>query len=221
MALAGGIRALWTDRSHGDLRQVRSTHATPVVPGGPVGNGPCHQVHQVHGSVVHLTTGDATEPAPTGDALVAADPTARLVILTADCASIALGSPEGVFAAVHAGWRGLAAGVVESAAAAMREAGASAVGGSLGPCIHAECYAFSPPDLRSLVDRYGHQVQGVTSAGGPALDLPATVRAAFARADVTDVPGVDRCTACDERYFSHRARGDAGRQALIVWRDGP
>jgi hypothetical protein len=175
----------------------------------------------VHGSIVHLVTGDPTEPVQIGDALVSADPTARLVMLTADCASIALGSPEGIFAAVHAGWRGLAAGVIESAAAAMRDAGASAVGGSLGPCIHAECYAFSPPDLSSLVDRYGDQVRGVTSGGGLALDLPATVRAAFARAGVTDVPGVDRCTACDERYFSHRARGDAGRQALIVWRQGP
>jgi copper oxidase (laccase) domain-containing protein len=47
------------------------------------------------------------------------------------------------------------------------------------------------------------------------------VRAALAVAGVTEVPGIDRCTACDERYFSHRARGDTGRQALIVWRDGP
>jgi polyphenol oxidase len=192
-----------------------------MVPGGPVGDRRCHQVHQVHGSVVHVVEGDGTVPVPTGDALVSADPTAGLLVLTADCASIALASPEGIFAAVHAGWRGLAAGVIEAAAAAMGEAGASAVVGSLGPCIHAECYAFSAPDLSPLVDRYGDQVRGVTSAGDLALDLPATVRAAFARAGVTDVPGIDRCTACDERYFSHRARGDAGRQALIVWRPGP
>lgn len=217
----GGVRALWTDRDHGDLRQVRSTHATPLVPGGPVGGGRCHQLRQVHGSVVHVVTGDAAGAAGVGDALVSADPTARLLILTADCASIALASPEGVFAAVHAGWRGLSAGVIESAVAAMRAAGASAVGGSVGPCIHAECYAFSPPDLSSLVDRYGDRVRGVTSGGGVALDLPATVRAAFARTGVTEVPGVNRCTACDGRYFSHRARGDIGRQALIVWREGP
>jgi copper oxidase (laccase) domain-containing protein len=165
--------------------------------------------------------GDVSVPAPSGDALVSADPTAGLLVLTADCASIALGSPEGVFAAVHAGWRGLAAGVIEAAAAAVREAGASAVIGSLGPCIHAECYAFSSPDLSPLVVRYGDTVRGVTSAGGLALDLPAAVRAALAVAGVTEVPGIDRCTACDERYFSHRARGDTGRQALIVWRDGP
>jgi polyphenol oxidase len=214
----GGVSALWTDRAQGDFR---STHVTPLVPGGPTGNGPCHRLCQVHGSVVHLVTADAAGVVQTGDALVSVDPSARLLMLTGDCASIALGSPEGVFAAVHAGWRGLAAGVVESAVAAMRGAGASAVDGALGPCIHAECYAFSQPDLSSLVERYGDEVRGVTSAGGVALDLPATVRAAFARADVTEVPGVDRCTACDEGYFSHRARGDTGRQALIVWRDGP
>ena len=65
----------------------------------------------MHGAV------DATEAVQTGDALVSADSTARLIVLTADCASIVLASPEGVFAAVHAGWRGLAAGVIESAAA--------------------------------------------------------------------------------------------------------
>lgn len=175
----------------------------------------------MHGTIVHLAAGEPPGTPPDGDGLVSADPTACLVILTADCASIALGSPEGVYAAVHAGWRGLAAGVIEAAVAAMRAEGASAVKGSLGPCIHAECYAFSEPELGSLADRYGDAVRGVTSAGGPALDLPAAVRAAFVRADVADVPGVDRCTACDGRYFSHRARGDTGRQGLIVWRDGP
>jgi purine-nucleoside/S-methyl-5'-thioadenosine phosphorylase / adenosine deaminase len=178
-------------------------------------------VRQVHGSTVHVVTGDGHEGLPTGDALVSADPTARLVILTADCASIALGSPEGIFGAIHAGWRGLAAGVVESTATAMRAAGASTIVGSLGPCIHAECYAFSPPELGSLIDRYGGQVRGVTGDGGPALDVPASVAAALACAGITVTAGVDRCTACDERYYSHRARGDTGRQALIVWREAP
>jgi hypothetical protein len=165
--------------------------------------------------------GDGPEGRQTGDALVSADPTARLVILTADCASIALGSPEGIFGAVHAGWRGLAAGVVESTATAMRAAGASVIVGSLGPCIHAECYAFSPPELAPLVDRYGDQVRGVAGDHGLALDVPATVAAALAGAGVAMAAGVDRCTACDDRYYSHRARGDTGRQALIVWHEHP
>ena len=212
---------MWTDRSHGDLRPARSSQAVPAVPGGPPAGRRCYQLHQVHGSAVHVVGVEESTRLQTGDALVSADPTACLVVLTADCASIALGSPEGVYAAVHAGWRGLAAGVIESAATAMRAEGASEVVGTLGPCIHAECYAFSEPELGSVVERYGDQVRGVTSRGGPALDVPATVRAAFIGAGITAAPGVDACTACDGKYFSHRARGDIGRQALIVWRDRP
>ena len=192
-----------------------------MVPGGPTGARTWHWLRQEHGSVVRVVGGERSPSGQAGDALVSAEPSACLAILTADCASIALGSPEGVYAAVHAGWRGLAAGVIEAAASAMRALGATAVVSALGPCIHAECYAFSEPELRSVADRYGDQVRGLTSHGHPALDLPASVAAALARADITAGLGVDGCTACVGRYFSHRARRDTGRQALVVWRDGP
>jgi copper oxidase (laccase) domain-containing protein len=122
-----------------------------------------------------------------------------------------------VFAAVHAGWRGLAGGVVEAAVERMRLLGATDVVGSLGPSIHAECYEFSAPELDLVVTTCGTMVRGLTSAGRPALDLPAGIEAALARAGATVVPGVDTCTACGDGYFSHRARGDVGRQALLVW----
>ncbi len=191
------------------------------MPGGPSGARTWYWLRQEHGSVVRVVGGEPPQPVQAGDALVSAEPSACLAILTADCASIALGSPEGVCAAVHAGWRGLAAGVIEAAASAMRELGASAVVGALGPCIHAECYAFSEPELCTVADRYGDQVRGRTSLGGPALDVPASVRSAMAGAGVAPAPGAEGCTACDERYFSHRARRDTGRQALVVWRAGP
>ncbi|HEY6622837.1 MAG TPA: polyphenol oxidase family protein [Acidimicrobiales bacterium] len=192
-----------------------------MVPGGPSGDRTWYWLRQEHGSVVRVVGGERPRPGQAGDGLVSAEPSACVAILTADCASIALGSPEGVYAAVHAGWRGLAAGVIEAAASAMRVLGASALVGALGPCIHAECYAFSEPELRSVADRYGDQVRGLTTPGAPALDVPAAVRAALAGAGITEAPGVDECTACDRRYFSHRARADTGRQALVVWHDGP
>ena len=80
-----------------------------------------------------------------------------LAILTADCASVALGSAEGVFGAVHAGWRGLLAGVVEATVAAMRARGAGDVVGALGPCIHPECYEFSDADLDAVAAAYGRR----------------------------------------------------------------
>jgi YfiH family protein len=194
-----------------------------------------HWVDQVHGSDVIVAvprtqdvvpvTGPA-EPvravaAGTGDALVSDAPTVALAVLTADCAPIALGSPEGVFAAVHAGWRGLVAGVVEQAAAAMRLLGATEVVGAIGPCIHPECYEFSQSDLDQVAARYGEVVRGRASSGRPALDLPMAVSAALAGAGVRQVKGVSACTACAGGYFSHRARHDRGRQALVVWSAGP
>jgi hypothetical protein len=189
-----------------------------------------HWIRQVHGSVVLVVpakgpgpvVGGTSATGPTSvldgeaDALVSVDPLAGLIVLTADCASIALGSPEGVFGAVHAGWRGLVDGVVERAVGVMRENGATEVVGVLGPCIHPECYEFSPPDLDRVASRFGDQVRARTATGRAALDLPAAVAAALATAGA-DHRLADACTGCGGDYFSHRARGDSGRQALVVW----
>jgi copper oxidase (laccase) domain-containing protein len=129
-----------------------------------------------------------------GDALVSSGGRIGLVILTADCASVALGSPEGVLGAVHAGWRGLADGVVEQAVETMGTLGATEVVGAVGPCIHPGCYEFSESDLDRVAARLGDGARSRTASGRP-----------------------DACTGCAGGYFSHRARGDGGRQALLVW----
>jgi hypothetical protein len=101
----------------------------------------------------------------------------------------------------------------------MRSLGATEVVGALGPCIHPECYEFSEPDLDRVAARYGQAVRGRASSGRPALDLPAAVSASLAGAGVRHVSGVAACTACAGGYFSHRARHDRDRQALVVWSD--
>jgi hypothetical protein len=141
-----------------------------------------------------------------------------LTVFTADCAPIALASPEGLFGAVHAGWRGLTTGVVGSAAQAMRALGASRIEAALGPCIHPECYEFSPADLDRAAVRFGSTVRGVTTTGRPALDLPEAVRVSLRAADVELVADEDICTACSPEHFSYRARGERQRMALVVWR---
>jgi polyphenol oxidase len=153
----------------------------------------------------------------TGDVLVSDAAAHALSVLTADCAPVALGSGEGVFAAVHAGWRGLRHGVVEAAVATMRTMGATRVVGALGPCIHPGCYEFAEDDLEDLVAHFGEGVRGRTSTGRPALDIPAAVSVALAAGGAEEAPGVDACTACSGPYFSYRARHDRGRQALVVW----
>ena len=146
-----------------------------------------------------------------------------LCILTADCAPIAFSSAEGVRGVAHAGWKGLAEGVIAATVDAMRAHGATAIEAALGPCIHPSCYEFSPSDLDEVASRLGDHVRATTADGRPALDLPGAVRHELVRAGVALVDDVDRCTACDvddtgaPRWFSHRARSDEARQALVQW----
>ena len=193
-------------------------------------------MRQVHGSTVLVvppppgpgapyepsvgTSPVRARPAGEGDALVAGERAIAVAVLTADCASIALGSRQGLFAAVHAGWRGVVDGVVERAIATMESLGATDVVGALGPCIHPECYEFSDHDLDRVAERYGDEVRGRTTSGRPALDLPAAVSAALSAGGARQLPGPTACTGCSGGYFSHRVRGDVGRQALVVWSDG-
>lgn len=206
----------FTGRGTGDLR--------PREPGGPerlagVAGRPVSWLRQVHGGRV-VEVGVAGVAGEEGDAMVTVAPDAALAVLTADCAPVALASPEGVLGAVHAGWAGLAAGVVEHAVAAMRELGAGRVEAALGPCIHAECYEFGAGDLDALAAALGPAVRSTTATGAPALDLPAAVAAVVARAGATLVADAGVCTACAaDRCFSHRARREVERQAMVVWRE--
>lgn len=208
-----------TTRADGDL-QIDLPAEVLAARRRAVADRPWVWLRQVHGAEVVTARGDVAHlcgrPA---DAAVTAEPGIVLAVHTADCAPIALWSPEGVVGAVHAGWRGLAAGVVEAAVAAMRDLGATEVAGWLGPCIRAECYEFGDGDLARIADDLGPAVVGRTAEGHAALDLPAAVVVATTRAGVARLDGDGGCTRCGrDRWFSHRG-GDVGRQATLVWRE--
>lgn len=174
-------------------------------------------LRQVHRASVAVVTHPGGGAGKAADAAVTAVPGAALAVHTADCAPVVLHG-DGVVGIAHAGWRGLLAGVIPATVDAMRALGAGEVDAVLGPCIHAECYEFGADDLAAVAAALGDGVRGVTASGRPALDVPAAVRAAAREAGVRDVDDVDACTSCDAtRYFSHRARGEAGRQAAVVW----
>ena len=224
MSLPGGVCAVWTGRSEGDLRpgsdHLSEDGAGPALRQRAVLDRTWSWVHQVHGSRV-VTVGSDPAEGVDADALVAGPgvPGAgALAVFSADCPCIALASPEGVAGAVHAGWRGLAAGVVGAAVEEMRRLGAGSVTAALGPCIHAECYEFGPADLATVARAVGGPVEGRTSAGGLALDLPRAVTLALEGAGARLVHDVDVCTACSPGHFSHRSRAEVERQALVVWR---
>jgi purine-nucleoside/S-methyl-5'-thioadenosine phosphorylase / adenosine deaminase len=179
-------------------------------------------LHQVHGDRVVIVDEPGAQAGAHADAAVTALPGAALAIQTADCAPVALVADEGLVAAVHVGWRGLTAGVVEAAADAVRRTGGSRLRAVVGPCIHACCYEFGVGDLDRVAARYGDGVRATTRSGRTALDMPAAVTSALAaipNAEVTFAsPG---CTGCGTpAMFSHRARGDAARQAMVVWLEG-
>ncbi len=221
-----------SDRRHGDLRaalgDVAAGRRRALV------DLPWTTPHQVHGrSVLVLATGGSPAgggPAggcPAGrreveaDAVVTSEVGQAIAVLGADCALVGLASADGVIAVAHAGWRGLLAGVLEATVDEMRGAGAGDISAVLGPCIHPECYAFGAGDLDEVAARLGPSVRGRTSEGALALDVPAAVAAALARAGVPAPVPLAGCTGCHPGYFSHRARRDEGRHALVLYRVAP
>jgi polyphenol oxidase len=175
-------------------------------------------LRQVHGAEVVHVLGPGDGAGNRADAAVTAEAGCALAVLTADCAPVALASPEGVIGVAHAGWMGLAAGVIERTVERMRALGATDVAAAMGPCIHPECYEFGAEHLDRMAARFGDAVRGTTADGAPALDVPAAVRCALGAAGVADVDDIGQCTACDAGWFSWRARREMARQAVVVWR---
>jgi polyphenol oxidase len=133
-----------------------------------------------------------------GDALWTDEPGVPLLALAADCVPIAIASTEGpaTLAVVHAGWRGLAAGVIDSAVAALGPRPKRAiVGPAVGPC----CYEVGP-EVSAVFDA------DLTESG--LLDLWQVAERALRAAGVATVERLDLCTRCNpDRFFSFRRTG--------------
>jgi YfiH family protein len=191
-------------------RAARALAAVPVDPAGWV------WLRQVHGSEVVTVEAAPVRP-PEADAAVTTTAGLPLVVLTADCAPVALAAP-GAVAVVHAGWPGLEQGVLGAAVDALRARSDGPVHAVLGPCVHPARYEFGADLLGRLVERLGPEVAAITDAGTPALDIPAAVRISLARAGVDHFTDVGVCTAASPDHFSHRRDGVTGRQAVVVVR---
>ena len=170
-------------------------------------------LRQVHGA--RIVAADAPMPPPEADGALTVRRGLPIAIVTADCAPVVVACDDAV-AVVHAGHRGLAAGIIEHAVADVRAAGGGEVRAFLGPCIRAARYEFGADDLAPLVARFGDEVAGRTDTGAVALDIPAGVRIALERSGVTDFEDCGVCTSEAPGYFSHRRDGATGRQATIA-----
>ncbi len=163
---------------------------------------------QVHGTTVAAAAGPVIE----ADAVVGG-PGDAVAVLVADCLPVLVADPvAGVVAAVHAGRRGLAAGVLQAAVGALVARGADPAGmiAVVGPGICGRCYEV-PAQLRAEVADLVPDTAATTRAGTPALDLPAGAVAVLRSEGVDSVRALRICTAEDARLFSHR--GDGGARA--------
>jgi len=172
---------------------------------------------QVHGAKVATAAACAGPSPPDADAITSKLAGQAVAVVTADCVPILVAAADGsAVAAVHAGWRGLAAGVIEAGVAALGElaGGSASLVAVVGPHIGACCYEVDQPVLDGLGDRFGDSLASTTRPTRPdhvALDLGGLSRLALQRAGlvpaaVGSVP--DACTRCDaKRFHSYRRDG--------------
>ncbi len=168
------------------------------------------QGRQVHGARVERRATPGGTPSES-DGQATATPGLAALVLTADCLPVALAVP-GAVAMLHAGWRGLADGVLEEGVAALRELGAAGpIEAAIGPGAGGCCY-----EVGSEV----HEAFGRPPERGR-IDLKAIARERLAAAGVATVHDAGLCTMCSDPglFFSHRRDGGVtGRQAGVAWR---
>lgn len=177
-------------------------------------DAPWTWLRQVHGSDIVEVRQPGEHAGSEADGAWTSTPGCPIAVTTADCAAVVLVADNGV-AVVHAGWRGLVSGIVERAGARLLADAGNPVDAIVGPCIHPESYQFGEGDLSQVAEIYGPEVRGRTRTGDLALNMPAAVAAAC-RSAGWPTPTVGECTSSD-RYFSHRTRGDQGRQTVVAW----
>ncbi len=174
---------------------------------------------QVHGTAVADLDSAPPGAEPVADAAATSVPGRVAVVLTADCLPVFLCRADGARVAVaHAGWRGLAAGVLENAVAAL--GAGSPVLAWLGPAIGPAAFEVGPEVREAFVTAQEEAaVAFVPRAGGKFLaDLYALARLRLARAGVASVGGGGWCTFTErERFFSYRRARESGRLGAFIW----
>jgi polyphenol oxidase len=185
---------------------------------------PVQYMRQVHGRQIAVVGGSgptADGSSPVADALITTERDLALAVMVADCLPVVLAA-DGVVAVAHAGRAGLAAGVVPATVEAMVRLGTDpgAITASLGPSVCGRCYEV-PAAMRAEVAALIPAAWARTRAGTPALDLRAGVAVQLAAAGVDSVAVSPRCTAEDDRLYSHRRDGVTGRFAALAWLGEP
>ena len=210
---ANGDDAATVERNRTELVQRLALPSTP------------HWLRQVHGTeVLQCTAAGSAMPAasePLADAAVTSTPGVVLAILTADCLPVLFAEVGGpALGAAHAGWRGLAAGVLENTVAAMA-APAGDVIAWLGPAAGPQAYEVGEEVFQAFIARDAAAAAAFapTRPGHWHVDLYALARQRLVAIGVTRVYGGKLCTISEpKRFYSHRRDARTGRMASVIWR---
>jgi YfiH family protein len=152
------------------------------------------------------------------DALVSRQPGIAIAVRTADCVPVLIGDTvSGAVAAVHAGWRGVVAGVIVEAVAALEAKDPAALIAAIGPSIGPCCFEVDQDVALSIAQAGGDGI--VIKRGGekPHVDLWRAIEHQLRSAGISSVNTVSACTTCDHaRFFSYRRDGSRSGRMLSV-----
>lgn len=183
-----------------------------------------HWLRQVHGTEVLRFSAPASAltaaDEPVADASVTSTPDVVLAILTADCLPVVFTNTTGTkIGAAHAGWRGLADGVLENTVAAMHEPASDLIAW-LGPAAGPQAYEIGEDVFDAFVSRHAEATSAfvATRPGHWRVDLLQLARQRLAALGITRVHGGDLCTISDpQSFYSHRRDARTGRMATVIW----
>lgn len=184
---------------------------------------PCW-LRQVHGSeVVDLDAPPSAAPLapqPGQDAAITRKPGRVCAILTADCMPVLFASADGgLIGAAHAGWRGLAAGVLKATVAALKGDPGSLMAW-IGPCIGPDAYEVGAEVRDAMLAAMPNAAGAFRDGAGSRFmaDLPLIARLQLQALGLERIYGGTECTYRDPgRYFSYRRDGQTGRHATLIW----
>lgn len=232
------VRGFCTTRHHG----VSAAPFDSLNLGDHVGDDPTHVqanrerlaqwlpaapvwVRQVHGKTVLMADGASSSPPVEADAIVSTTPGQVLGILTADCMPVVIANDAGtVLGVAHAGWRGLASGVLQATLSAMvQKAGPiGAWRAWIGPCIGREAFEVGDDVREAFVALDPVLGDFFFKRAAPhkwSCDLAAIAKNRLLGLGATSVVFCGLCTAEDpgRRFFSYRRDGQTGRMATVAW----
>jgi polyphenol oxidase len=178
-------------------------------------------LRQVHGIQVIDVDALANGEVPEADAAITRRAGRVLAILTADCLPVLFAADDGsVLGAAHAGWRGLAAGVLEATIAAMR-IDPSRIAAWIGPGIRQAAFEVGGEVRDMFVAQDARATEAFRASdrdGHLRCDLALLARKRLRHAGVVDIADCGLCTHDDARFHSHRRDGRGGRMATLLWR---